>query len=137
MPVCIPALPDAAFSRPSKAMKCAKHQTEAVAICVYCGRALCADCAKPSPTQRMVCSDHCAAALTRADRAMELILQKSLQSARASALYSYLCGTLSAAGAVGAHFYLPSPFLIWFCGGCAVVFIASGIWYGRIARKQS
>ena len=49
---------------------------------------------------------------------MELILHKSLQSARASALYSYLCGGLSAAGAIGAWFYLPSPFLIWFCAGC-------------------
>jgi len=67
---------------------------------------------------------------------MRLILQKSLQSARASAFYSYLCGGLSAAGAVGAHFYLPVPFLVWFCAGCSVVFIASGVWYGRIARKQ-
>ena len=118
-------------------MKCAAHQTEAVAVCAWCGRALCADCAKPSPTQRMVCSDNCAAALARADRAMELILQKSLQSARASAFYSYLCGGLSAAGAVGAHFYLPSPFLIWFCAGCSLVFVASGFWYGRIAKKQT
>ena len=117
-------------------MKCATHQTEAVAVCAWCGRALCANCAKPSATQRMVCSEHCAAALARADQAMELILQNSLQSARASAFYSYLCGGLSAAGAVGAYFYLPSPFLIWFCAGCSIVFITSGIWYGRIARKQ-
>jgi len=136
MPVCIPPLLEAAFPRPSNAMKCATHQTEAVAVCAWCGRALCADCARPSATQRMVCSDSCAAALTRADRAMELILQKSLQSARASAFYSYLCGGLSAAGAVGAYFYLPAPFLIWFCAGCGAVFIASGIWYGRIARKN-
>ena len=85
----------------------------------------------------MVCSDTCAAALTRDDKAMEAILQKSLQSARASAFYSYLCGGLSAAAAVGAHFYLPSPFLIWFTAGCSVVFIASGIWFGRIAKKQN
>jgi hypothetical protein len=41
-----------------------------------------------------------------------------------------------AAGAVGAWFYLPMPFLIWFIAGRSVVFIASGSWYGRIARKQ-
>ena len=85
----------------------------------------------------MVCSDDCAAALTRDDKAMQLILQKSLQSARASAFYSYLCGGLSAAAAIGAKFYLPSPFLIWFTAGCSVVFIASGLWYGRIAKKQN
>src|SRR5450631_1789012 len=110
-------------------MKCAAHQAEAVAVC--------ADCARPSTTQRLVCSDSCAAALARADAALELILQKSLQSARASAFYSYLCGGLSAAGAVGAWFYLPVPFLVWFTAGCSLVFIASGIWYGRIAGKQN
>jgi hypothetical protein len=85
----------------------------------------------------MVCSGNCAAARARDDKALQLILQKSLQSARASAFYSYLCGGLSAASAVGAHFYLPSPFLIWFTAGCSLVFIASGIWYGRIAKKQT
>src|ERR1700709_743223 len=118
-------------------MKCLPHQTEAIAICAYCGRALCADCAKSSTTQRFVCSDNCTDALVRNDKALQLILQKSLQSARASAFYSYLCGGLSAAGAAGAHFYLPVPFLIWFTAGCSLVFIASGIWYGRIARKQN
>jgi hypothetical protein len=117
-------------------MKCVTHNSEAIGICAYCGRALCADCAKPSATQRMVCSDDCSTALARGDAAMQLILQKSLQSARASALYSYLCGGLSAIAAVGAHYYLPSPFLIWFTAGCSAVFIASGIWYGRIARKK-
>jgi hypothetical protein len=118
-------------------MKCSAHQAEAVGVCVNCGRALCADCVKTSTDQRLVCSDNCAAALTRANAAMELILQKSLQSARASAFYSYLCGGLSAAGAVGAWFYLPVPFLVWFTAGCSFVFIASGFWYGRIARKQN
>lgn len=117
-------------------MKCIAHNAEAVAVCAYCGRALCAECAKPSTTQRMVCSDACVAALTRDDKAMQLILQKSLQSARANALYCYLCGALSAGAAVGAWFYLPLPFLIVFMAGCSVVFVASGIWYGRIAKKQ-
>jgi hypothetical protein len=87
-------------------------------------------------TRRMVCSENCAAALTRNEQALEQILRKSFQSARASAFYAYLCGGLSAAGAVGAYFYLPVPFLIWFTSGCSLVFITSGIWYGRIAKKQ-
>jgi hypothetical protein len=124
------------FALPKSPMKCAAHNSEAIAVCAYCGRAVCADCAKPSATQRMVCSDSCAASLARDDKAMQLILQKSLQSAQASAFYCYLCGGLSAAGAIGAKFYLPSPFLIYFTGGCSLVFIASGIWYGKIAKKQ-
>lgn len=117
-------------------MKCAAHQAEAIAVCAWCGRAVCADCAKTSASRRIVCSDDCAAALARAAGAMESILQKSLQSARASAFYSFLCGALSAAGALGAWHYLPSPFLIWFCAGCAVVFAASGVWFARIAHKS-
>lgn len=118
-------------------MKCALHEAEAVAVCVHCGRALCPDCAQPTANQRMVCSPTCAAALARHDRALQLILQKGYQNARASSFYCYLCGALSAGGAVGANYYLPMPFLIWFTAGCALVFIASGIWYGRIARQQS
>lgn len=117
-------------------MKCAAHHAEAVAVCAWCGRALCAECVKPAARNRLACSDECVAALAGNDRAMELLLQKSLQHARAGAVYSYLCGALSAAGAIGAKFYLPEPFLIWFCAGCSAVFIASGIWYGRIARKR-
>jgi hypothetical protein len=117
-------------------MKCAAHQVEALAVCAYCGRALCSDCARLSITERMVCSEKCDAALARTDAALHAILQKSLQSARASAFYSYLCGGLSVAGAVGAWFFLPVPFLIWFTAGCSLVFTASGIWYSRISQKQ-
>lgn len=118
-------------------MKCPAHQSEATGMCAYCGRAMCAECGKFAAGQRFVCSEPCAAAMARADAAVELLLRKSLQTARASAFYSYLCGGLSAAGAVGAWFYLPAPFLIWFTAGCSVVFVASGVWYSRIARKQN
>jgi hypothetical protein len=118
-------------------MKCAAHNNEAIAVCTWCGRGVCATCGKPAESQRMVCSDVCATALARESKAMELILQKSLQNARASAFYYYLCGVFSAAGAVCASFYLPSPFLIWFCAGCSVVFLATGTWYVVIARKNS
>lgn len=118
-------------------MKCAAHNAEATAICAWCGRAMCADCAKPGASQRMVCSENCAVALSREARAMELILQKSIQNASASAFYSFLCSALSGAAAIGAWHYLPSPFLIWFCVGCGFVFLASGIWFAVIARKKS
>lgn len=118
-------------------MKCAAHQGEAVGVCAWCGRAVCAACGKSSASRRMVCSDDCAAALDREARAMDLILRKSLQSASASAFYSFLCAALSAGGAVGAAHYLPDPFLIWFCAGCSVVFAASGVWFAVIARKDS
>ena len=85
----------------------------------------------------MVCSSDCAAALARADQAMQLILRRSAQGARANAFYCYISGGLSAAAAVVAWFMLPSPFLILFTAACAVVLVAAGFWYGRAAREQN
>ena len=117
-------------------MKCAQHKTEAIGLCAYCGRAVCAECSHPTNGRRLVCSEACDTALVRNDRAIDAILHKSAQSARASAFFSYMCGILSAGGAVAAAIWLPVPFLIWFTAGCAFVFLVSGWWYGRVAKKQ-
>lgn len=84
----------------------------------------------------MVCSNDCASALAREGKVIQLLLDKSAQSARASAFYCYLTGGLSAAAAIAAWFMLPSPFLIYFTSGCAVVLIAAGFWYGRVAKQH-
>jgi hypothetical protein len=68
---------------------------------------------------------------------MQMMLQHGRQNAKASAFYCYLCAGLSAAAAIAAWFMLPSPFLILFTGGCALVLTASGVWYGRIACQHS
>lgn len=117
-------------------MKCSTHNVEAVAVCAWCGRVLCPDCAKESASRRMICSDNCAAELRREAKVMDLVLQRSLQNTRASAFYYFLCAVLTGAGGIGAWYYLPATFLIWFCAGCTVVFTASGAWYLWIARKS-
>jgi hypothetical protein len=83
----------------------------------------------------MVCSTECAAALARTDQALQAILQRTAQNARASAFYCYLCAALSAGAAVAAWYMLPSPFLIYFTGACALVLLTAGVWYGRNAPK--
>jgi hypothetical protein len=118
-------------------MKCFTHNaTEAVAVCAYCGRALCPECTRSSNASRLACSSKCADALWRGERALELILEQSVRSAQASAFYCYLCAALSAGAAIVAWFMLPSPFLILFTAGCAVVLLLSGVWYGRAAHKS-
>ena len=119
-----------------QSVKCAEHQVEAIGICAYCGRAVCARCTRPSEMTRLVCSADCAAALYRNDQALLLLLQKSVQNARASAFYCYLCGALSLGAAVAAHFILPLPFLVYFAAASGIVFVVSGIWYGWTAKKQ-
>jgi hypothetical protein len=117
-------------------MKCFKHKTDAIAMCSYCGRAVCADCVTSASAPRIVCSAECAAALAQNERALQLLLHKSVQSLKASAFYCYVCGGLSAAAGCVAWFMLPSSFLILFTGACAVVLIASGIWYTLASRRQ-
>jgi hypothetical protein len=119
-------------------MKCFKHDTEAVAICPNCGRALCKTCATASPATaapRLACSEECAAAMSRAERSLEILLQKSRQSARANSVYCYLCGGLSAGATVAAWFWLRVPLVMWLTGGSAVVLFISGFWFGRGAKK--
>ena len=116
-------------------MKCFKHPVEAVALCSYCHRALCRECIPAPDAGRIVCSDACRTALTQTDQALQTILQRSAQSAQASAFYCYVSAGLSAGAAVVAWFMLPSPFLIIFTGACAVVLLASGLWYSRGAKK--
>lgn len=116
-------------------MKCFNHPTiDAVAICPYCGRALCPVCIQTPTAMRLACSSACETALLCEANVAQLLLAKSVQSARASSFYSYLCGGLSAAAAVAAWFILPSPFLIYFTAACALVFFAAGFWHGLGAK---
>jgi hypothetical protein len=118
-------------------MKCFKHNsTDAIAVCANCGRALCLQCIPSSTAGRLTCSTECTAEITGNSKALHLLLEKSQQSARASAFYCYLTGGLSAAAAVAAWFMLPSPFLIYFTGGCAGALFAAGFWHSRVARTK-
>jgi hypothetical protein len=117
-------------------MKCATHpSSDAIAVCTHCGRAVCPDCAKSSPSKRTVCSEACAAALTEGEIALRTLLQKHLQTSRINAFFYLLCGVLSGVGAIAANEYLPSPFLIWFCAGCSLVFILAGAWFLWSTKK--
>jgi hypothetical protein len=119
-------------------MKCLKHDSvDAVAVCAYCGRALCRQCILNAEAPRLACSSACAEAMSRGEKALEAILQQNARSAQASAFYCYLCGGLSATAAVVAWFLLPSTFLILFTAGAALVLLLSGIWYSQAARKRN
>jgi hypothetical protein len=141
-------------------MKCSVHGAEAVAVCCYCGRALCNECesgaqsgvtAQSSATtktavvspSRSVCFEACATALEQPGAVLQQVpslnqqlLRQSLRNTQASALYCYLGGGLSLGGAVVAWFILPSTFLILFTGACGVMLLLSGFWYSRAARKE-
>jgi hypothetical protein len=85
----------------------------------------------------LACSEACAQALARNDAVLQVLLQKSRQSARANSVYCYLCGALSAGGAVAAYYLMPVPMLMWFLAASAVALIISGVWFGRGAGKMT
>ena len=118
-------------------MKCFNHAgSNAVAVCSHCGKGLCADCVRSPEDGRIACSTRCADAISRADRAMRTLFQQGRRNAQASAIYCFLGTALSAAGALVAWYMLPSPFLIFFAAGCALVLLLSGVWYSRAVGKQ-
>src|SRR6476620_2449806 len=104
-------------------MICAQHKIQAVGVCAWCGRGVCADCSSVTATPRIVCSEVCQTALRKHERAIESILRKSVQSLRASAFYCFLCGVISLAAGIVAYYTLPSNFLIGFCGACGIALI--------------
>lgn len=118
-------------------MNCFKHPAEAVGVCPWCGRGLCVTCASaaPSTALRLACSEGCAQSLARNEGTLEMLLQKSRQSARANSIYYYLCGALSAGAAIASWYWLPIPFLMWFLAASSVALVISGVWFGRAAGK--
>jgi hypothetical protein len=118
-------------------MKCATHNQEATAVCAYCGRALCATCDKVPTSQRTACSSSCAEALSKSERAVELILSKHVQGARVTAFFLYALGTIFLA--VGIIGYLVEPRMLMpnaMAGACGFALIISGFAYHRIAGRR-
>lgn len=119
-------------------MKCTVHDEEADGICAYCGRALCLRCARTSAQGRNACSDACAAALAKADRAVELIIQKTLQGAKAGALCCYISGVLFVlTGLATAIFMSRATFLIVFPAVLGIGLIVSGVAFSRVAKQHT
>jgi len=73
-------------------MKCSNHpETEASAICMHCGVALCAGCADKTPTRRTVCSPGCAQAVAETEATLAAIRRKTLGGHRLTGYFC--CGT--------------------------------------------
>jgi hypothetical protein len=118
-------------------MKCAIHHQEATAVCVCCGRALCPSCDRVPLSDRTACSNTCAEALSKSERAVDLILSKHVQGARVTAFFLYALGTIFlAVGIVG---YRLEPRILMpnaMAGACGIALIVSGIFYHRIAGRH-
>src|ERR1041385_1017831 len=64
-------------------MRCFNHQdTEAVGVCVSCGKALCPSCISKSGRGKFVCSPACSRAITESDDFRDYLHNRSTRSWR-------------------------------------------------------
>ena len=121
------------------AMKCTTHNIDANAVCPHCGKALCPSCSRSASGQRIACSDACAAALGKADKATELVIRKSVQMARVSAIGCKLSGALFVLFGVCDWFtFRGRPLtLSLFIASFGIALIICGFLYSKAAKQQA
>jgi len=94
-------------------------------------------CKRSGSGERTACSDQCAAALAKADKATELLIRMTAKTARVSAVAFYLCGAGFVVAGVAVTFALPGDiFLPCFCCGLGVVLIICGFLYTRASKHR-
>lgn len=117
-------------------MRCKTHDQEATAVCAYCGRAICSSCATFPSSHRTACSDICADALSKADRAINLILTKHVQGARITAYLLYVVGIIFLAVAIYGYILYPRMRVTHpMAAACGIALIVFGVPFHRLARK--
>ena len=119
-------------------MKCYTHKdTEAVAVCVHCGMALCSTCATRSPSERFVCSPTCATASKQMEEFIASTRHKATRSARVNSYFGFGLGAIFEAFAVASYFDIHSWPLSIFIGAAGIGFILAGIGFSRVAKRNT
>ncbi len=117
-------------------MKCATHNQDAIAVCAYCGRAVCASCNPIPSSPRVACSDACAAALSKTDRAITQILAKNVQGARVAAWLCDISGIIFLAVAIYGYIIYPHMRITHpMTAALGIVLIVCGVSFHRIAKR--
>jgi hypothetical protein len=120
-------------------MNCNTHTDRtALSVCVNCGAAMCKDCCKRTPANKLVCSSECAAASNVMDEAIATITSRSGKSSRATAWFCWLAGGLF--GVLGGLYLLGGgedrAFAFYLLASFAV-FMFIGFWFKRIGKQAS
>jgi len=119
-------------------MKCYIHkETEAVAVCVHCGRAVCTACATPSQSGRLVCSPPCATAIKQMEDFIGSTRHKTTRSARFNMYFCIGLGVVFLVFAIASYFDIHSWPLTGFVGAAGIGFILRGAGYSRVVRRDT
>jgi Uncharacterized protein conserved in archaea (DUF2180) len=118
-------------------MKCFSHSdSEAIAICIHCGRGVCVSCQIRSPTGRIVCSTTCLSGLRLTEQAIDGLRNKTISGASFSGYFFLVSGLVMAIFA-----FVPiRGRIVWHIASLllvfAVIFIGAGIGFIRIAKRK-
>lgn len=119
-------------------MKCYTHKdAEAVAVCVHCGRALCATCATPSQSGRLVCSPACAAASKQIEEFIASTRHKAVRGARVASYFCFIVAAIFFVSAIAFYFDLHKWPLTIFVGASGVGFMIAGVGYMRVSKRDT
>src|ERR1700677_3042230 len=117
-------------------MKCSIHNnTDATAVCIHCGQALCPGCITKSESGRVVCSATCSAALLRTEQSLNSLRVRSVSSLRAIGYISVATAlVVGGGGLMELHNGIPQAG--YFLLAMTPVFAISGFVYLRIAKRM-
>jgi len=122
-------------------MKCSNHnQIDAIATCVFCGRALCSSCITQSASGRAVCSPACSSKIAITEAALHSLQSKSIAGIKRVAFFALSAGLLFAG--IGVHDFIEamsggSWILATLSGGLGVILIIWGISAALSLRKKT
>jgi hypothetical protein len=114
-------------------MKCYQHrQTEAVAVCTYCGKAVCSECENESDSHRITCCAACAEASKRDDVFRNAVREHFAATGRSYGVLSIILSLVGVVIAVAGIAFVPVQFFYvdhWDPVGCGldVVLILFGV----------
>ena len=118
-------------------MKCYNHKdSEAVAVCVHCGRAICLSCAKTSASERFICSSVCAAASEQMENFILVTRNKSVRGSYMTACFALGMGLVFAASAIFLYQELRSFPLTVFVGGSSMALVIGGLGLLWVAMRK-
>ena len=119
-------------------MKCFNHSdSDAVATCVNCGKAICRQCCISTAKGRLVCSTSCEESAQNAEESLSLVRTKTDRQNRVNGMLSALTGTAFGLFGVFTLFrsrhFLPLSILLF---GMMVVLVAAGLWYLKLGKYK-
>jgi hypothetical protein len=118
-------------------MKCFTHlQTDAVAVCANCGKALCPSCVTKSDSGKICCSESCLAATSEMEQTWEILKRRSTKGHRINGYFTLGTGCVFGIFA-GLSILIKEWPLVLFLGSTSAIFIVTGFVFLKLSKTTA